>query len=107
MKHINTRNSLKPLYLFIDQQYITITVFDSQTCMQLHVIVYNEIIRSVEGTVDHLITPNRAIDGHKLMLINDVVVTGTGMIYVTDSSAKWRRAEYHMLGLELNPDGRS
>ncbi|KAK2155271.1 hypothetical protein LSH36_244g02026 [Paralvinella palmiformis] len=63
-------------------------------------------INLTNGTVDHLITPNRAIDGHKLMLINDVVVTGTGMIYVTDSSAKWRRAEYHMLGLELNPDGR-
>ncbi|KAK2143487.1 hypothetical protein LSH36_838g01017 [Paralvinella palmiformis] len=64
------------------------------------------VVDSYLGTVDNLITSNRTIDGYKPIFLNDVVVTATEMIYVTESSLKWCRAEYLMTGLEMNPDGR-
>lgn len=61
----------------------------------------------IVGEFQRVVPGDKPMGGHYPRFLNDVsVASSTGRIYMSDSSVKWRRSEFYILGLETNPDGR-
>lgn len=61
----------------------------------------------ISGEVHHLLSADTVFpDGRKARFLNDIEVTNEGIIYLTDSSYKWTRADHCYVGFENRPYAR-
>ena len=62
-----------------------------------------ELCLSLSGKSELLLSE---IDGEKPKLLNDLDIDSNGIIYLTDTSAKWQRSQFFYCFLEGSGDGR-
>ena len=84
-------------YCFVDHRINSIYLITSCTIFSPHLSGETELLLSAKTVFP---------DGKPALFLNDIEVTSEGIIYVTDSSYKWTRADHCYVGFENRPYAR-
>ncbi|ELT94726.1 hypothetical protein CAPTEDRAFT_198473 [Capitella teleta] len=64
-------------------------------------------VNMTTGEFKRKVSADQLIAGRYSKFFNDVSISPVnGRVYISDTSTKWRRTDFFVLGLETNPDGR-